>query len=148
VKACPTGSIRFGSRHEMLAYGETKVGKLRDRGFDDAVLYDPSGVGSLHMMYVLPRGNMLDDYGLPEDPEVKSTFSFIGALRALRGIGAVGIWAGVIGSAVYWLRTGRKRPPPEADAAEEAERLGQPSVDGTARAGAGSGGQERGEEER
>lgn len=131
VKACPTGSIRFGSRQEMLAYGETKVGKLRDRGFDDALLYDPPGVGGLHMTYVVPRGDMLDDYGLPEDPEVRSTFSFIGALRALRGIGAVGIWAGLIGSAVYWLRTGRKGPPPEADAVGAAERLGQGTDDGT-----------------
>jgi len=130
VKACPTGSIRFGSRQEMLAYGETKVGKLHDRGFDDALLYDPSGVGGLHMMYVVPRGDMLDDYGLPEDPEVKSTFSFIGALKALRGIGAVAIWAGVIGSAVYWLRTGRKGPPPEAEAVARAEQLGRDGGNG------------------
>ena len=100
VKACPTGSIRFGSRQEMLAYGETKVAKLADRGFDDALLYDPSGVNGLHMMYVVPRGNMLDDYGLPKDPEVRSTFSFIGALQAVRGVGAVAIWAGVIGAGI------------------------------------------------
>jgi formate dehydrogenase iron-sulfur subunit len=125
VKACPTGSIRFGSRQEMLAYGSAKVGKLHDRGFDDALLYDPSGVGGLHMMYVVPRGNMLDDYGLPSDPEVKSTFSFIGGLQALRGVGAVALWAGVIGAAVYWLRTGRKRPPPEDEAVAAAERLGE-----------------------
>jgi formate dehydrogenase iron-sulfur subunit len=50
VKACPTGSIRFGSREEMLAYGSAKVGKLHDRGFDDALLYDPSGVGGLRTL--------------------------------------------------------------------------------------------------
>jgi formate dehydrogenase beta subunit len=130
VKACPTGSIRFGSRQEMLAYGETKVAKLADRGFDDALLYDPSGVNGLHMMYVVPRGNMLDDYGLPKDPEVRSTFSFIGALQAVRGVGAVGIWAGLIGAGIYWLRTGRKAPPSQAVAVAEAERLG--GADGAA----------------
>jgi formate dehydrogenase iron-sulfur subunit len=129
VKACPTGSIRFGSRQEMLDYGETKVGKLRSRGFDDALLYDPSGVGGLHMMYVVPRGNLLDDYGLPSDPEVKANVSFIGGLRALRGVGAVALWAGVIGAAVYWLRTGRRRPPPEAEAVAAAERLGAEADD-------------------
>jgi formate dehydrogenase iron-sulfur subunit len=129
VKACPTGSIRFGSKQEMLAYGETKVGKLKDRGFEDALLYDPSGVNGLHMMYVVPRGDMLDDYGLPEDPEVRSTFSFIGALRALRGVGAVGIWAGVLGAAAYWLRTGRRSPPPEDEAIARAEELGDDDVD-------------------
>jgi formate dehydrogenase iron-sulfur subunit len=114
VKACPTGSIRFGSRQEMVAYGETKVAKLADRGFDDALLYDPSGVNGLHMMYVVPRGNMLDDYGLPKDPEVRSTFSFIGALQAVRGVGAVGIWAGLIGAEAERLggADGAAPPPP------------------------------------
>src|ERR671937_1036579 len=39
VKACPTGSIRFGTKEEMNIYGNEKVGKLKERGFDDAVLY-------------------------------------------------------------------------------------------------------------
>jgi formate dehydrogenase iron-sulfur subunit len=125
VKACPTGSIRFGSKQDMVAYGEAKVDKLKARGFDDAMLYDPSGVGGLHMMYVVPRGNMLDDYGLPKDPETKGTFSFIGVLRNLRALGAAATWAGLIGSAVWWLRTGRKSPPPEEEAVAEAERLGE-----------------------
>jgi formate dehydrogenase iron-sulfur subunit len=132
VKACPTGSIRFGSREEMQAYGETKVAKLHDRGFDDALLYDPFGVNGVHMMYVVPRGNLLSDYGLPSDPEVRSGFSFIGALRTLRGLGAVGIWAGVLGAAAYWLRTGRKPPPPEDEAVASAEELGRGDVDAEA----------------
>ena len=133
VKACPTGSIRFGSKQEMLAYGETKVGKLRERGFGDAELYDPSGVNGLHMMYVVPRGEMLGDYGLPKDPEVKSTFSFIGALGGLRKLGAVGIWAGLIGAAAYWLRVGRKAPPPEGEAVALANDLGRDEPDGDQR---------------
>jgi formate dehydrogenase iron-sulfur subunit len=125
VKACPTGSIRFGSKKEMLAYGEAKVDKLHSRGFTDAMLYDPSGVNGLHMMYVVPRGDMLDDYGLPEDPDVTANLSFIGKLRTLRGIGAVATWAGLIGAGLYWLRVGRKAPPPEAEAVAEAERVGR-----------------------
>ncbi|HZA85762.1 MAG TPA: hypothetical protein VE466_02690, partial [Acidimicrobiales bacterium] len=42
------------------------------------------------------------------------------------GIGAVATWAGLIGAGLYWLRIGRKAPPPEAEAVAEAERLGQP----------------------
>src|ERR687897_347947 len=125
VKACPTGSIRFGSRQEMLAYGEAKVEKLHSRGFDDAVLYDPSGVNGLHMTYVVPRGDMLGDYGLPDDPDVRANLSFIGKLRGLRGIGAVATWAGLIGAGLYWLRVGRKAPTPEAEAVAEAERPGR-----------------------
>jgi len=125
VKSCPTGAIRFGSKADMVAYGATKVGKLKDRGFDDAMLYDPSGVGGLHMMYVVPRGNLLGDYGLPSDPEVKATFSFIGGLRSLRKLGSAATWLGLLGAGVYWLRTGRVAPPPESEAVAEAERLGR-----------------------
>jgi len=125
VKACPTGSIRFGSRREMVAYGEAKVEKLKGRGFENALLYDPSGVNGLHMMYVVPRGEMLADYGLPKDPETRANVSFIGALRNLRRLGAAATWAGIVASAVYWLRIGRKAPPPEEAAVAEAERLGR-----------------------
>jgi formate dehydrogenase iron-sulfur subunit len=130
VKACPTGSIRFGSRQEMVAYGEEKVEKLHDRGFDDAMLYDPSGVNGLHMMYVVPRGEMLGEYGLPDDPDVRSNLSFLGKLRNLRRIGAVATWAGLIGAGIYWLRIGRKAPPPEDVAVAEAERLGHEDPEG------------------
>jgi formate dehydrogenase beta subunit len=135
VKSCPTGSIRFGSKEEMVAYGEAKVDKLKARGFDEAMLYDPDGVGGVHMMYVVPRGGMLTDYGLPESPVVTSRFSYIGALRSLRGLGAAATWAGLFGAAVYWLRVGRKAPPPEANAVAEAERLGR---DGDAEHGDGT----------
>jgi formate dehydrogenase iron-sulfur subunit len=123
VKSCPTGAIRYGGKAEMLDYAATKIGKLKDRGFDDALLYDPSGVNGLHMMYVVPRGDMLDDYGLPDDPDVKANLSYIGRLRNVRGIGAVVTWVGVIGAGLYWLRTGRKAPPPEAVAVAEARSL-------------------------
>ncbi len=68
VKACPTGAIRYGTKEDMLAYGHDKVEKLKARGFNEAVLYDPVGVGGLHMMYVVPRGEMLEQYGLPGRP--------------------------------------------------------------------------------
>jgi formate dehydrogenase iron-sulfur subunit len=111
VKSCPTGSIRFGTKEDMVAYGEAKVAKLVDRGFDDAMLYDPEGVGGLHMMYVVPRGDMLDGYDLPEDPQVPGTY--LGSLRALRALGTVSMWAGLLGVGLFFLRVGRRRPPPE-----------------------------------
>jgi formate dehydrogenase iron-sulfur subunit len=116
VKACPTGSIRFGTKEEMVAYGEEKVAKLQDRGFDDALLYDPEGVRGLHMMYVVPRGEMLEEYGLPRDPTVKATFSFFPLMSGLRKLGSAAMWAGLLGSALFFLRTGRKFPPPEDEA--------------------------------
>jgi formate dehydrogenase iron-sulfur subunit len=125
VKACPTGAIKYGAREDLISYGEEKVSKLKGRGFDQATLYNPAGVGGVHMMYVVPRGEMLGEYGLPEHPDVRSTLSFIGKLRNLRKIGAAASWAGLLALGVFWLRTGRKRPPSEAEAIASAERLGQ-----------------------
>jgi formate dehydrogenase iron-sulfur subunit len=126
VKSCPTGSIRFGTKDEMVAYGEQKVAKLADRGFDHAMLYDPAGVGGLHMMYVVPRGDMLAGYDLPEDPQVPSTF-FAG-MTALRGLGTASMWAALGGIGLFFLRTGRRRPPPEDRAVADAYGLGGPGA--------------------
>jgi formate dehydrogenase iron-sulfur subunit len=124
VKACPTGSIKYGSRRDMTAYGEEKVAKLKERGFENALLYDPSGVDGVHMMYVVPRGEMLGDYGLPDSPNVQKSTSFLGLLRNLRGIGAIATWAGLLGTAIFWLRTGRKVPPDEETAVAAAMAAG------------------------
>jgi formate dehydrogenase iron-sulfur subunit len=120
VKACPTGSIRFGTKEEMLIYGEEKVAKLRGRGFDDALLYDPEGVGGLHMMYVVPRGGMLDEYGLPEDPTVKAA-SFFPVMSGLRKLGSLSMWAGIVGTAIFFLRSGRHPVPDEDEAVAAAQ---------------------------
>jgi formate dehydrogenase iron-sulfur subunit len=126
VKSCPTGAIKFGGKLEMLDYSLAKVEKLKGRGFENAMLYDPSGVGGLHMMYVVPRGERLGDYGLPKDPQVPGTF--FSALGVLRKLGTVSVWGGLLATAIFWLRTGRRRPPPEDEAVAEAERLGYQTV--------------------
>lgn len=51
-----------------------------------------------------------------------------GAVSNLRRVGSVALWAGVIGSFLYWLRTGRHRTPPEEVAVAEAtERESAPT---------------------
>jgi len=124
VKACPTGSIRFGTKEDMVLYGEEKVGKLKDRGFDDALLYDPEGVKGVHMMYVVPRGEMLDEYGLPDDPTVKGA-SFFPLMSVLRKLGSLATWVGLIGAGLFFLRTGRRFAPSEDKAVASAREKGQ-----------------------
>lgn len=131
AKACPTGSILFGTKQEMTLYGTTKVAKLQSRGFDDAMLYDPSGVGGVHMMYVVPRGNLLTEYGLPVAPDVRGVTTWQGAVSNLRRVGSVALWAGVVGSFLYWLRTGRHRTPPEDVAIAEAVERGSAPAETT-----------------
>lgn len=130
VKACPTGSIRFGTKEDMTIYGEEKVAKLKERGFDDALLYDPDGVNGLHMMYVVPRGEMLEEYGLPEEPKVEG-MSFFPAMSGLRKLGSLSMWAGLLGAGLFFLRTGRRQPPEEDEAVEEAYAKGRRSSEGS-----------------
>jgi formate dehydrogenase iron-sulfur subunit len=126
VKSCPTGSIRFGTKEDMLLYGEEKVAKLKERGFDDALLYDPDGVKGVHMMYVVPRGEMLDEYGLPDEPTVKGA-SFFPVMSGLRKLGSLATWAGLLGAGVFFLRTGRRLPPSEDKAVASAQEKGRAS---------------------
>jgi len=70
VKTCPSSAISFGSHKDMIAKGEKRVTGLQARGFQHAALYNPQGVGGTHVMYVVPRGDQLEHYGLPKDPHI------------------------------------------------------------------------------
>jgi len=71
VKACPTGAIHFGSKTDMLDYGAERVADLKERGYAQAGVYDPQGVGGTHVMYVLQHADQPTLYhGLPENPTI------------------------------------------------------------------------------
>ena len=57
MKTCPTGAIGFGTKDDMVAYGEKRAGELKERGFQNAGLYNPQGVGGTHVMYVLKHAD-------------------------------------------------------------------------------------------
>jgi hypothetical protein len=83
------------------------------------------------MMYVVPRGEMLDEYGLPENPTINSAASFFPVMSGLRKLGSLSMWAGLIGTAIFFLRTGRRLPPPEEEAVASAhERAGKSTETG------------------
>lgn len=71
VKTCPTGAIHFGSKEDMKDHAEERVADLKARGFTNAGLYDPPGVGGTHVMYVLQHADHPEWYsGLPRDPAI------------------------------------------------------------------------------
>jgi formate dehydrogenase iron-sulfur subunit len=71
VKACPTGAIHFGLKEDMLEYAGERVVDLKERGYDQAGVYDPPGVGGTHVMYVLQHADRPQIYhGLPKDPHI------------------------------------------------------------------------------
>jgi len=82
VKACPTGAIHFGSKEDMLEYGSERIADLKSRGYSNAGLYDPPGVGGTHVMYVLHHADKPSLYsGLPDNPKISPL---------------VGMWKGVM----------------------------------------------------
>jgi formate dehydrogenase iron-sulfur subunit len=71
AKACPTGAIRFGTKEDMLEFGATRVADLVERGYRNAGVYDPPGVGGTHVVYVLQHADQPELYsGLPADPRI------------------------------------------------------------------------------
>lgn len=69
AKACPTQSIQFGKLEELQERGKSRVRELRERGYDDAHLYNPqeTSVGGLHAFFVI-LGEP-ENYNLPPAPE-------------------------------------------------------------------------------
>jgi formate dehydrogenase iron-sulfur subunit len=81
VKACPTGAIVFGTKDDMKQHAAERIEDLKSRGFDQAGLYDPAGVGGTHVMYVLHHADQPMLYsGLPENPTISAM---------------VGLWKGI-----------------------------------------------------
>ncbi len=71
VKACPTGAITYGTKEQMTHDAAERVVDLKSRGFDQAGLYDPAGVGGTHVMYVLHHADQPGLYaGLAAQPRV------------------------------------------------------------------------------
>jgi len=71
VKTCPTGAIVFGTKEDMKRHAEERIVDLKERGFENAGLYDPQGVGGTHVMYVLHHADQPSLYhGLPDNPRI------------------------------------------------------------------------------
>jgi formate dehydrogenase iron-sulfur subunit len=71
IKACPTGALVFGTKEDMLDHAAERVADLKSRGFDQAGVYDPQGVGGTHVMYVLHHADQPQLYaGLVPDPQI------------------------------------------------------------------------------
>jgi formate dehydrogenase iron-sulfur subunit len=71
VKTCPTGAIVFGTKEDMQEHAAERIVDLKERGFENAGLYDPPGVGGTHVMYVLHHADRPSLYhGLPDNPRI------------------------------------------------------------------------------
>ena len=114
VKTCPTGALQFGTKVDMVARGEKRVVDLKERGFQQAGLYNPQGVGGTHVMYVLQHADRPGLYNnLPTDPTISPWVSlWKGIAKPLMAL-ALGVAA--LGAFFHYVTRGPKEVDESAD---------------------------------
>jgi len=121
VKTCPTGAIVFGTKEDMIHHADTRIEDLKSRGYDNAGLYDPAGVGGTHVMYVLHHADKPGLYNdLPEDPKISPMVSLWKGISKPIGVATMALAA--LAGFFHYIRTG----PVEVD--EEDERKAEESA--------------------
>ncbi len=95
AKTCTADAILFGTREEMLKKAEERLAMIQDT-HPDANIYNPQGVGGVHMLYVLPEKPAV--YGLPENPQTPDSINlWKDVVRPVGKLASVGAIAGVLG---------------------------------------------------
>jgi formate dehydrogenase iron-sulfur subunit len=118
-KACPTQAIVFGTKEEMKVWAQTRINDLNSRGFKNAGLYDPPGVGGTHVMYVLHHADKPEIYaGLASNPRISPLVDLWKGVTKYAGLAAMAGMA-VFGVAHYLFVGGNKTTPEDEEKAEE-----------------------------
>lgn len=123
IKSCPTGALVWGTKEDMQQHAAERVEDLKSRGFDNAGLYDPAGVGGTHVMYVLHHADQPQLYNdLPEDPHISPA---VGLWKgATKPLALAGIVLTALAGFFHYIRVGRNETheSDEQAAARETER--------------------------
>jgi formate dehydrogenase iron-sulfur subunit len=119
-KACPTQAIVFGTKDEMKQWADIRIKDLQSRGFKNAGLYDPPGVGGTHVMYVLHHADQPQIYaGLPEAPRISRLVEAWKGVSKYAGLALIGLTAAA--GILHHLLQGANRVTEEDE--ENADRL-------------------------
>jgi formate dehydrogenase iron-sulfur subunit len=120
AKACPTQAIVFGTKDEMKAHAEARIKDLKSRGYKNAGLYDPPGVGGTHVMYVLHHADKPEIYAnLPNNPKISPIVEVWKGVTKYAGMAAIGAFAAV--GFLHHMISGPNRVSAEDE--ENAQRL-------------------------
>ena len=118
VKTCPTGAIVFGTKVAMKEHAASRIEDLKERGYENAGLYDPAGVGGTHVMYVLHHANKPSLYsGLRDNPAISPAIAIWKGLA--KPLAMAGMAAAALAGLFHYTRVG----PNEVSREEEAEAL-------------------------
>jgi len=93
IKTCPTGALVFGSKEDMKEHAAERIADLKERGYLNAGLYDPPGVGGTHVMYVLQHADRPELYALPKDPKISLFVSVWKGVAKPLALAALGLAA-------------------------------------------------------
>lgn len=100
AKTCPTNTIQFGERSELIAMAKQRVQTLKTMGYSNANLYGENELGGLHTLYVLTEAP--SEMGLPDDPVLATNTTWA---HWVSGVVA----AGVVAAVPLWLLFKRKQ---------------------------------------
>ena len=118
VKTCPTGAIVFGTKEDMRQHAAGRIADLQRRGYANAGLYDPAGVGGTHVMYVLHHADRPGLYHkLPNNPKISP---MVGLWKGIaKPLAVAGIAMTALAGLFHYTRVG----PAEVSKEEEHEAL-------------------------
>jgi formate dehydrogenase iron-sulfur subunit len=107
VKSCPTKALTFGPKDDQITLAESRIKDLNSRGYKNAMLYNPQGVGGTHVMYVIPHGDRVNEYAnLPVDPTISPTVELWKGV--MKPIALIAMAAAVVTGVVHYVTKGPK----------------------------------------
>ncbi|BDD95024.1 formate dehydrogenase-O iron-sulfur subunit [Pandoraea sp. NE5] len=116
VKTCPTGAILFGTKDAMNDQAAERIEDLKSRGFENAGLYDPAGVGGTHVMYVLHHADKPSLYhGLPDNPRISPMVTLWKGIAKPLGVAAMALTA--LAGFFHYIKTGPNETTEDDEAA-------------------------------
>ena len=123
VKTCPTGAITFGTKEDMKDHAAERIDDLKERGFANAGLYDPAGVGGTHVMYVLQHADKPALYnGLPEATRRSARWSACGRAWPSR-CALAGVALTALAGFFHYTRVGPNETSDDEEADADAQAL-------------------------
>ncbi|WP_040637106.1 4Fe-4S dicluster domain-containing protein [Mitsuokella sp. oral taxon 131] len=107
-KTCTADAINFGTKEEMLALAQKRLDGLKPN-HPDANIYNPEGVGGVHMLYVLPEKPEVYGFFKPDAKTPASIDVWKDVVKPVGQVAAAAAVVGVLGLAAIKGMSGGKK---------------------------------------